>query len=179
MTAEDLKIEKEDKEGITFFFFFYPAVFPRCGHRARNPRQGASLYQGSGRPRWLVFLFPAPAEGRLTSGVVKNKKKRRRRSCPSQFDAVDKRAKPRTKTNRVTDLPVAEAKLVLSMSSPRRCEAVKLLQKTEAEFVKGLVYMYSHPPPSPLFPHRCNFQFPANLLSLWRSQVCPRAAFRQ
>lgn len=46
-----------------------------------------------------------------------------------------------TRSKLVAYLPFAVAKLFFSWSSPWWCEAVKLLMKTEAEFVKGLVYM--------------------------------------
>lgn len=123
----------------------FTPVFPRCGHRARNRRQEASLYEGLLTPRWLAFLFPAPAEGRSTSGVAVWKREKKK---PSLSGRCSRRAKPPEQTQPVWSasalfLPAAQAELVFFQELPscRRCSTVKLLQMTDAEFVKGLVYM--------------------------------------
>lgn len=110
-TAQLLKMENEDKEGITFVNL--PSL-----SQVRSPSQKAKtrgiIVWGLLTPRWPVFLFPAPAEGQSTSGVPIRKNKSR----PSQVDAAvesEEEPNPATKPTslkHVTYLPAARAKLV-------------------------------------------------------------------
>lgn len=81
-TARVLKMENEDKEGITFVSL--PSL-SQVWSPSQKPKTRGIIVQGLLTPRWLVFLFPAPAEGRSTSGVAVGKKTKSR---PFQVDAA-------------------------------------------------------------------------------------------
>lgn len=70
----------------------------------RKPNTRGIIVWGLLAPRWLVFLLPAAAEGRSTSGMVEEKKSR-----PSQVDAAveseDEPSPKPTSLQLVTPLP--------------------------------------------------------------------------
>lgn len=132
-------MENEDKEGITFVIL--PSL-SQVRSPSQKPKTRGTIVSGLLTPRWLVFLFSSPAEGQLTSGVVKQAVKEKKKLS---FSGRRHGKKPRIKTNRLEARRSSSLRRsktsFFSKSSPWWCEAVKLLKKTEAEFVKGLVYM--------------------------------------
>lgn len=111
-TAQVLKMENEDKEGITFVIL--PSL-SQVWSPSQKPKTRGIIVWGLLTPRWLVFLFPAPAEGQSTSGVAVRKKKK---AVPFQVDtAVESEEEPNpgtkpTSLKRVSLLPAARAELV-------------------------------------------------------------------
>lgn len=123
---QGLKMENEDKEGITYVSL--PSL-SQVWSPSQKPKTRGIIVQGLLTPRWLVFLFPAPAEGWSTSGVAVGKKTK---SCPFQVDAAvdwEEEPNPRNQTNQfeARQLPSCSLSrtcfflLFFSRSSHRRC----------------------------------------------------------
>lgn len=112
-TAQVLKMENEDKEGITFVNL--PSL-SQVWSPSQKPKTRGIIVWELLTPRWLVFLFPAPAEGQSTSGVAV--RRRKKTSRPFQVDAaveLEEEPNPGTKPTslkRVSSLPAARAELV-------------------------------------------------------------------
>lgn len=133
--------------------WIYP-VFPRCGHWARNPRQEASLCEGSWRPvGWsssflLLLKDSRPLEWRLG----------RKKSRPFQVDAdVEWEEEPNpgtkpTSLKRVSSLPAARTELVFFQELSLAVLGGKAPQEDRGWICKGLGLHVAWPPSSPFPP---------------------------
>lgn len=83
-TAQTLKMENEDKEGIAFVNL--PSL-SQVRSPIQKPQTRGIIVCGLLTPRRLVVRGPAPAEGRSTSGLAIGKS-RKKESCPRHVEAA-------------------------------------------------------------------------------------------
>lgn len=96
-TAQVLKKRWRMKTKKESHSWIYP-VSSQVWSPSQKPKTRGIIVWGLLTPRWLVFLFPALAEGQSTSGAARKRKKKLSLSgrCSRR---VGGRAKPRNKTN--------------------------------------------------------------------------------